>query len=172
MVLATLNSVAATLVSAFEPASITVVANYHEASYICSNSTTTHLLYLTTSETLESGLAQLVALGVIARFAPPNLLHGLPAALVAGAALAHIPAKLLLLPTTTPATLAPSLAQSYHVEEHWFTEILPELVAVAQTLGWSWFSQQSAGGTLEHAFSWLQKLRREKRRQDAGAMYM
>lgn len=108
--LAALHPLAAHVLELLQPSLVVVLASYHLPSYIpatspspSSSAAAPPVLYLASpgpSPTVE----QLVSGGTLQPFTPPNLLHGLAAALLALSSLADSvsDSTLLLLPTTTP----------------------------------------------------------------------
>ncbi|GAA5952012.1 hypothetical protein JCM8115_005303 [Rhodotorula mucilaginosa] len=112
--LAALYPLAARVLELLQPDKVTVIASYHLPSYIPpSGSTPTPplaiappVLYLASSPSPSSTVTKLASNGTVQAFTPPNLLHGLPAALMtlSSTTLADSvsDSTLWLLPTTTP----------------------------------------------------------------------
>ena len=112
--LAALYPLAARVLELLQPNKVTVIASYHLPSYIPPSATTPTpplaiappVLYLA-SPSPSPTVAKLASNGSVQAFTPPNLLHGLPAALMTLssttlAAAADSDSTLWLLPTTTP----------------------------------------------------------------------
>lgn len=178
--LVSLHPLASTLLSALAPTSSTILASYHLPSYI-SSSPDPHLLYLRSTPT--DALSSLVSSGTLHPYAPPNLLHGLPSSLLALSTLAGIPSTLILLPTTSvpqPLNGPWSIAGTNTAYDaggptelsevgQTFREVKREVHKVAKELEWSWWSPSEGKGK---GFAWLEKKRKDKRREDVGSMYM
>lgn len=205
---------ASQLFERLQPSQVTVVASYHLPSYIPpgpSSTPTAPVLYLA-SPSPSPAVTKLDSQGAIQPFTPPNLLHGLAAALIAVACLsssvAH-PSTLLLLPTTAapaplngpfpptspittgaaagggsmydaggptglgePSALFRELAggggSSRPVGGSRAAATAP-LQAVKEVLGWDWWNPARAGG---RGFEWLERQRKERRRNELSSMYM
>ncbi|GAA5989314.1 hypothetical protein JCM10908_001252 [Rhodotorula pacifica] len=104
--LAALHPLAAHVLELLQPSTVTILASYHLPSYIPANPTPSPgapVLYLA-SPSPAPAIEKLVSSGTLQPFTPPNLLHGVPAALLALASLSDSVSNstLLLLPTTTP----------------------------------------------------------------------
>ncbi|GAA5848426.1 hypothetical protein JCM8547_004511 [Rhodosporidiobolus lusitaniae] len=200
--LASLHPLASTLLSTLSPSTSTIIASYHLPSYIPPNdnedSTPTSpapLLFLSSSSK-PSAVSSLASSRIISPFTPPNLLHGLPSQLLILSALLtpSSPTTLLLLPTTTPPSplngpfplLSPITSSSGSGTSIYdaggptglsdpgalFRELAGPtgpLGKVKESLGWSWWDAQGRGGK---AFDWLEKQRRDRRREEVGSMYM
>ncbi|GAA5868946.1 hypothetical protein JCM3774_006800 [Rhodotorula dairenensis] len=106
--LAALSPLAACVLELLEPTTVTVLASYHLPSYIPPTTPTAAaaappVLYLA-SPAPSPAVSHLVSSGALQHFTPPNLLHGLAAAVLTLSTLADSVSNstLLLLPTTTP----------------------------------------------------------------------
>lgn len=109
--LAALYPLAARVLELLRPNKVTVIASYHLPSYIPPSATPTPplaiappVLYLA-SPSPSPTVAKLASNGSVQPFKPPNLLHGLPAALMTLSSTTNLAAAanstLWLLPTTT-----------------------------------------------------------------------
>ncbi|GAA5929366.1 hypothetical protein JCM10213_006360 [Rhodosporidiobolus nylandii] len=194
--LASLHPLALALLSALEPSSSTILSSYHLPSWIPPSedapSSAAPVLFLT-SPTSASALAQLRSIGAVSPFTPPNLLHGLPSILLMLASLApSSTSSALLLPTTTPpqplnGPFSP-LSPVSHVAAQTIYDYGGEtglsdpgalfrelsgsrgpLRTIKEQLGWSWWQPERKDG---RAFEWLEKQRRDRRREEVGSMYM
>lgn len=177
--LAALHPLAATVLQALTARSVTILASYHSPSYLTSTPLpTAPILYLRSSA--SAPLAALSAAGVVRPFAPPNLVHGLPAALLTLAALAETPTALLLVPTVA----APQpLNGPFSPTTTWtgrntaggpdpdgaFSELRAPLLALKDALGWSWWSPAERSGD---GFAWLEAQRKARRQDQMSSMYM
>lgn len=178
--LVSLHPLASTLLSALAPSSSTILASYHLPSYITS-SPDPQLLYLRSTPTAP--LSSLVSAGTLHPYAPPNLLHGLPSSLLALSTLAGVPSTLILFPTASvpqPLNGPWSIAGTNTAYDaggptelsevgQTFREVKGEVEKVARELRWSWWSGNEGQGK---GFAWLEKKRKDKRREDVGSMYM
>jgi hypothetical protein len=179
MPLASLYPLTTTLIDGFAPASSTIIAPYHFSTYITSSPMTTpKLLYL--RSTPNPLLDTLAKNDIIRPFSTPNLIHGLAASLLTSSISSTPPIQslLLLLPSTAPPTLSPSLSSYSHAlsseaEENLFDQIEDNLRTVAKELGWgSWALRMRGEKKRGNAFEWLEKARRERRREEVGSMYI
>jgi hypothetical protein len=196
--LAALHPLAATLLPALGPSSSTILASYHLPSYIppsdSPSSSAASLLYLS-SPSPSSSISSLQQAGVVTPFTPPNLLHGLPSILLMLSALqpsATGGSTLLILPTTTtpqplngPFSPLSPISQGGGMSIYdaggptglgdpgaLFRELAGPrgpLRKVKESLGWGWWDAETRGG---NAFEWLEKSRRDRRREEVGSMYM
>ncbi|GAA6042761.1 hypothetical protein JCM8097_007463 [Rhodosporidiobolus ruineniae] len=196
--LASLHPLASTLLSALEPSSSTILASYHLPSYIPPSedapTSAAPLLYLT-APSPSSAIAQLSSRQALSPFTPPNLHHGLSSLLLMLSSLARAckSSTLLLLPTTTPPqplngpfsplspiTHNPGAASIYDAggptglsdPGALFRELAGPrgpLRAVKDGLSWGWWNPEKRGG---EGFVWLEKQRRDRRREEVGSMYM
>ncbi|GAA5837608.1 hypothetical protein JCM9279_006805 [Rhodotorula babjevae] len=218
--LAALHPLAATLLEALQPSTVTIVSSYHLPSYIppakrdASSSTSTAPILALSSPSPSPAVTQLRSTGALSPFTTPNLHHGLASSLLT---LSHLSpsttsSTLLLLPTTTPPqplngpfSLASPVGMtsgsagtlydaggptSLSDPGALFRELVGlgaprrsrQTAAAAATaspgaplrevktaLGWDWWSPEAQGGT---AFEWLERQRKDKRREQAGSMYM
>ncbi|GAA5822969.1 hypothetical protein JCM11251_004440 [Rhodosporidiobolus azoricus] len=197
--LAALHPLVSTLLSTLEPSSSTILASYHLSSYIPPSEkapdSAAPLLYLS-SPSPSATLSDLQNSSVLFPFTPPNLLHGLPSLLLMLSSLlpSCTSSTLLLLPTTTPpqplngpfSPLSPithgmgattiydaggptGLGDPGALFREVATGLRAPLREVKNRLGWDWWTPEGKGGT---GLEWLEKQRRERRREEVGSMYM
>ncbi|BGP05971.1 hypothetical protein JCM10049v2_001790 [Rhodotorula toruloides] len=209
--LASLHPLASKIYDVLQPVSSTIVAAYHLPSYIppadAPSSSSAPLLFLA-SPSPAAPLSKLKSEGSLHPFNPPNLLHGLPSALLTVSVLssASKSSTLLLLPTTAPpqplngpfSPVSPITASAgaslYDAggptglgdPSALFRELAgtgrrrgsaaadagarrAPLQAVKEALGWNWWDPTKQGG---QGFAWLEKRRKERRREELSSMYM
>ncbi|GEM09592.1 hypothetical protein Rt10032_c08g3609 [Rhodotorula toruloides] len=208
--LASLHPLASKIFDAMQPARSTILASYHLPSYIppadAPSASSAPLLFLA-SPSPAASISKLRLEGLLRLFNPPNLLHGLPSALLTISVLssASKSSTLLLLPTTAPhqplngpfspvspikASAGASLYDSggptgLGDPSALFRElagtgrrvsaaagagaIKAPLQAVKQALGWNWWDPTKQDG---QGFAWLEKRRKELRREELSSMYM
>ncbi|GAA5885308.1 hypothetical protein JCM6882_009562 [Rhodosporidiobolus microsporus] len=197
--LASLHPLVSALLAALEPSNSTILASYHLPSYIPPSENAPQsaapVLYLA-SPSPSSTISQLETAGAVAPFNPPNLLHGLPSLLLMLSSLLHTctSSTLLLLPTTTspqplngpfsplsPITHGTGATTIYDAggptglgdPGALFREVASgpraPMGEVKKLLGWDWWTPEAKGGK---AFEWLEKQRRDRRREEVGSMYM
>ncbi|SCZ95937.1 BZ3500_MvSof-1268-A1-R1_Chr8-1g09895 [Microbotryum saponariae] len=173
------------LLSKLSPTSTTIVAPYHSPSYIAEQPPASPLIRYLSSPTPNS-LLTLEQAGHLSPFSPPNLLHGLAPLLLTLSTLSEIEASLILLPSIASPTslngpfLGPSswsntiydaggptsLSDSRGV----YADVQGSLKAVGKGLGWDeWYDAKKRDGK---SSDWIERSRREKRREQAGSMYM
>ncbi|GAA5968059.1 hypothetical protein JCM11641_003715 [Rhodosporidiobolus odoratus] len=195
--LASLHPLASFLLSTLEPSTSTVLASYHLPSYIPPSDVTyaspAPVLYLASS-TPSAALNELQDTKLVSPFTPPNLLHGLPSLLLMLSSLSpsNSASTLFLLPTTIAPSplngpfspLSPITHSSAQTIYDYggatnlsdpgalFRELSNgrgPLTAIKEKYGWQWWNPQVQGGT---AFDWLERKRKERRREEVGSMYM
>ncbi|KAK4058741.1 hypothetical protein OIO90_000185 [Microbotryomycetes sp. JL221] len=181
--LANLHALASHLMQILAPTSATTVTSYHLPSYLSDKDfVTPPILFLQSPPSAE--VQTLVDEGDLTPFAPPNLLHGLAAALVTLSSLAGVPSLLLLLPSITqppplngPWSAMTSSNTFYDAgptglsnPEQVLNDVKTKLLRVAQRLNWNWWRSDASG----REFQWLEKQRRQRRKQEMSStsMYM
>lgn len=179
MPLAALYPVTSTLIHQLAPSSLVILSAYHASSYITSTPPSLHkILYLRSTATPP--LDALSANHIVEPFATPNLIHGLAASLFTSAAFASppIPTTLFLVPTTSPQTaLAPKLsayAPSSEAEDNMFEDVVGDLRSLGEAFEWEWMQRRVSSSPRKgaNAFEWLSKMRKVKRKEEVGAMYI
>ncbi|GAA6004568.1 hypothetical protein JCM10207_000939 [Rhodosporidiobolus poonsookiae] len=197
ILLAKLHPLVSTLLDNLKPSTSTVLASYHLPSYIPSTeqppSSPAPVLYLA-APSPSAAVSSLRDQRILSPFAPPNLLHGLASLIVMLSALSPgcSTTTALILPTTTPpqplngpfSPLSPithgSAMTIYDAggptglsdPGALFRELAAPrgpLRRVASEFGWGWWSAEGRGGK---AYEWLEKQRRDRRREEVGSMYM
>ncbi|SCV67042.1 BQ2448_5688 [Microbotryum intermedium] len=174
------------LLSKLSPTSTTIVAPYHPPPYIADQPRASPLIRYLSSSPTPTSLSNLEQASHLSPYSPPNLLHGLAPLLLMLSTLSDIEASLILLPSiasTMPLNgpfLGPSswsnriydaggptsLSDSRGV----YGDVQQSLRAVATGLMWDdWYDPKKRDGK---GFDWIEKLRRDKRREQAGSMYM
>ncbi|SGY40307.1 BQ5605_C003g02350 [Microbotryum silenes-dioicae] len=174
------------LLSKLSPTSTTIVAPYHSPSYIAEQPSASPLIRYLSSSPTPNSLLTLERAGHLSSFSPPNLLHGLAPLLLTLSTLSEIEASLILLPSIASPTslngpfLGPSswsntiydaggptsLSDSRGV----YGDVQASLKAVGKGLGWDeWYDAKKRDGK---GSDWIERSRREKRREQAGSMYM
>lgn len=179
--LASLHPLASTLLSTLAPRSTTIISSYHLPSYIFdSRPASSPILYLRSRS--SPALEALKASGDLLPYSPPNLLHGLASLLLTLSSLAQLPSTMILLPSTAipaplngPFTSTSSQAfydagpTSLSDPVGLYRELAGKLGRVSQQLGWSWWDGREAKG---HGFSWLEKARKQRKKEEISSMYM
>lgn len=186
--LAALYPLSTALLRTLAPERSTILASYHFPSYITTaeaQADSPPLLYLRSHPT--PSLEKLKKQGTLDPFAPPNLLHALPASLLTLSTFSALQSTLILFPTASaPQPLNGPWSQNAPSTETSLFDIGPlsekggmfglvekKVKVLAKELGWSWLeSGTGAGAGRVKGFAWLDAQRKTKRREQMGSMYM
>ncbi|KAI5479607.1 hypothetical protein MNV49_003344 [Pseudohyphozyma bogoriensis] len=164
LVLASLHPLASSLLTSLKPSSTSIIAPFYLPNY----------LPPTPAKLFSIGDAPSSISHLVTPYAPPNLLHGLAASLLTNSSLLSTSTSsfLLLVPSiTAPPPLNGPFSTSTLAEPLGgvWGEVRVSFGAVAQALGWSWWSGKEVKGK---GFQWAVKERKERRREEIGSMYM